>query len=191
MMTLIGASVLWHGRAEDDEESRIIATHRAVRRVEGEVKYRAVTEQAALNGYGWPSTISSDWFGSMPPQNHLVPADRPWMEVASGTDASQIHPTLLISTTKEIPAFWYNPANGIVRARVGPMLSDRRSLEIYNAINRSGLSSLFAHDEKVRPISAREAITEDLPPVVKQDPVINVRVNRPEDESDAPAPDRE
>ena len=186
MLALIGASVVWHGRSEGHEESRIISTHRAVRRVEAEVKYRAVTEQAVLNGYGWPALVSSDWFGAMPPQNHMVPSDRAWLEIASGADASQIHPSLLISTTREIPAFWYNPSNGVVRARVGPMLSDRRSLEIYNAINGCSLKSLFAPLERARANSAREEVTEDLGPDVRHEPVIKVRVNRGLDDASAP-----
>ena len=99
--------------------------------------------------------------------------------MASGADATQIHPTLLISTTREIPAFWYNPSNGVVRARVGPMLSDRKSLEIYNAINACSLQSLFAPLERARANSVREEVTEELGPDTRPEPVIKVRVTRP------------
>jgi hypothetical protein len=40
-------------------------------------------------------------------------------------------------------AFWYNPYQGILRARVPVMISDEESLSVYNRINSSSLTSIF------------------------------------------------
>jgi hypothetical protein len=44
---------------------------------------------------------------------------------------------------RSIAAFWYNPANGVVRARVPVTISDQRATELYNRINGVFLTSIF------------------------------------------------
>jgi hypothetical protein len=39
--------------------------------------------------------------------------------------------------------FWYNPYQGVIRTRVPPAISDQRSLDLYNRLNRCNLSSIF------------------------------------------------
>jgi hypothetical protein len=40
--------------------------------------------------------------------------------------------------------FWYNPALGVVRARVPRTLSDAEALELYNEVNGTRLQELTA-----------------------------------------------
>ena len=40
--------------------------------------------------------------------------------------------------------FWYNPYQGVIRTRIPPMISDQRSVELYNRLNRCSLPSIFA-----------------------------------------------
>jgi hypothetical protein len=39
--------------------------------------------------------------------------------------------------------FWYNPYQGVIRTRVPAMISDQRSLDLYNRLNRCTLQSIF------------------------------------------------
>lgn len=114
-----------------------------LRRMELEIKYRSVTKSADLNELGWPVTVDAKWFDQDPPRNTLVTDRRPWVEVASEDDADLLHPRVRIAVDETVAGFWYNPYQGVVRARVPIMLSDADSTALYNRLNGSSLTSLF------------------------------------------------
>lgn len=156
-LVLLGGTVaafMWGERSREEELQRISAVRIAIERLEREVRVRAATDQADLNVRGWPKTIDPAWFESNPPVNGLVPTDRPWLEVASAQDEDLDHPTIRQSVTGRLATFWYNPGTGQIRARVGPSVSDRKALELYNAINGSAVPTLFD--------SEAERIAEEL-----------------------------
>jgi len=62
-----------------------------------------------------------------------------------------MHPVNRLCDGPRTATFWYNPTTGVVRARVPHMVSDQRSLELYNYINGSQLDDLFA---QTRPTTA-------------------------------------
>ncbi len=146
VVVLIAGSLLaiGLGRSQTDARERMVAaTAAAVQRMNREVRVRSVMGGSGLNGRGWPTTIDPAWFGHDLPRNLLVDSSVPWLEVAADDELEQDHPTTRLVTSRADAAFWYNPARGVVRARVGAMVSDERALEAYNRVNGSALRSLF------------------------------------------------
>jgi len=98
-------------------------------------------QEAALYPRLYPPHIEPHWFQAGAPQNPLISSDRPWLDIAPEEDFSDQPPDPLASS-QEQAAFWYNPNNGVVRARVPRQVSDRLTLELYNTVNHTALSLL-------------------------------------------------
>lgn len=143
MACLALAGYLWHKQADQREHDLISQARTSVQEIRRVVKYRAATEDPTLNQMGWPATIDPSWFGQRVPTNPLLTRDRPWVEVASSSETKLTDPPIRQVLTDGIASFWYNPANGVVRARVGAAVSDEKALELYNEINGTKLRSLF------------------------------------------------
>lgn len=122
-----------------------------VRRFELEIKLRSAAEGAKLTGRGWPETVDPEWFKGDPPRNTLLSADRPWVEVASVEQSHLMHPPVRIGTTNDIAGFWYNPYQGVLRARVPFTVNDEEAIRLYNRLNGTELASIFASWEELRP----------------------------------------
>lgn len=137
------ASWRWSETAQERESRLLAETRAAVQRLEREVRVRAATGRVPVNGRGWAETIDPAWFGDNPPVNPLVPANRPWVEVASDDEHYLTDPQIRQAVDRRTPAFWYNPATGRVRARIGPTVSDRKAIELYNSVNTTAVSVLF------------------------------------------------
>jgi len=118
------------------EETRAALVH-----IQGELVIRSQSGQASLNPRGWSETIVPAWFGGELPANTVLSNDRPWMEIASVEQADWEHPWPLFDVSGNDAAFWYNPALGIVRARVPMLPTDIATLESYNTINGVSLNS--------------------------------------------------
>lgn len=132
---------------QQQEEERIFQTAQSdVRRLEMEIKYRAATKSADLNARGWPVTIDPSWFKDSPPINPLLADDRPWVEVAGTQQAELQHPPVRMAVDNQLAAFWYNPYQGVVRARVPVMVSDEKATELYNRINGVVMPSIFVRE---------------------------------------------
>lgn len=142
LLALLGG-VAWHQRAQSRERETIAGVREDVRRIERELRRRAATGDIEVNGRGWPTTIDPGWFTDEAPINRLLPVDRPWLEIAPPEHADLVHPLVRQSYDRTVAAFWYNPALGVVRARVPVTLSDRHATELYNTINGVSLSSIF------------------------------------------------
>ena len=137
------AWVVLHARAQEHAQtSAERRTTSAIERVEREIRIRSGAEQVELNGRGWPVTIDPSWFGSEPPANALLKGARPWLEVASWDERDLEHPVIRQAVDRSIAAFWYNPGNGIVRARVGVTVSDKIAIDVYNRVNTGSITRL-------------------------------------------------
>ncbi|MBM4108640.1 MAG: hypothetical protein FJ255_07480 [Phycisphaerae bacterium] len=130
-------------RSEEDHVARTAAN---LQRLDREVQVRAGMTGGPATRKGYPRTIDPEWFGDDPPRNALLSAglagERPWLEIAREDQADLSDPPARIALTSQDAAFWYNPALGIVRARVSSNVSDKRALEIYNRVNGTSLSSI-------------------------------------------------
>lgn len=140
--SVIIGGVMW-SRAGQNEQAAIDGTRSAVERLEREIRMRSGARNALLNARGWPVRVEADWFLGEPPRNLLLGGDHPWIEIAPPADALLEHPRTRIAIDRATASFWYNPANGIVRARTPAGVSDMRTTEVYNDVNSSSLSSIF------------------------------------------------
>ncbi len=142
LLAVIAGAVL-HNRAVDREHAAVQEVREGLRRIEKAIRVKSATETTEVNGRGWPIDIDPDWFEDNPPQNRLLTPDRPWLEIAPTDQATLMHPPIRMAFDRSIAAFWYNPANGVVRARVPVTISDQRATELYNRINGVFLTSIF------------------------------------------------
>ena len=141
-----GAAMAYKWSAEQEEalERAVSTSASSVERMEREVRIRSAMADVELNGRGWPVTVDPVWFGLRVPENPLAPGDRPWLEVAGESELVESHPRVRLIVDETTASFWYNPALGVVRARVGVNVSDRKALALYNRVNGSRVTSLVA-----------------------------------------------
>lgn len=150
-----------------------------VSRFEQMVKLRAATKDVELNGRGWPVTIDPAWFDGDPPRNRLLTGDRPWVEVARPEDAHLRDPVVRVALDERFASFWYNPYQGIVRARVPLEINDKLTLDLYNTVNGTALTTIY-QDWSV-PVHA--PAEEPNPPTPEPDTTAAVEPDDPNSES--------
>lgn len=143
LLCALVAGLVWQHRAKEADRARVDAARSALRQIQRTVTVQAGLGSAEVNGRGWPVTIDPSWFDGAPPWNALVSRLRPWVEVAPPEHASLVHPIVRMTINDDVAAFWYNPGNGIIRARVPVTVSDRQATELYNAVNGTLLQSIF------------------------------------------------
>ena len=144
VLVIVGIAVaaVMMSKRGDQFAERVEETRAALVKIQGELVIRSQSGQASLNPRGWSETIVPAWFGGELPANTVLSADRPWMEIASVEQAAWEHPRPTFDVTGNDAAFWYNPALGIVRARVPMQPTDRATIDAYNTINNVALRSL-------------------------------------------------
>lgn len=131
----------WLTRLADEQKKQSVAAN--VRRFEQVLSLHAASNEGATNQRGWPVTVDPTWFESNPPRNELVSPDRPWVEVATEEESDLRDPMVRMTIDGRHASFWYNPYQGVVRARVPMMINDQAALSLYNRINRTNLSSIY------------------------------------------------
>lgn len=90
---------------------------------------------------GFPATIDPAWFaGNALPDHPGNSFGVPAVEVVN--DASITHPANKVLKTGVGGGFWYNRANGAIRARVTDQGSSTATIDAYNLINDSSESAL-------------------------------------------------
>ncbi|MBN8645896.1 MAG: hypothetical protein J0L61_11730 [Planctomycetes bacterium] len=148
------ALLVWHHRATHSIEAGAEATRRAVVALNSQVRFRAAVSrpgldapeeaevQTQVNQRGWPVTIEPAWFGTAPPVNRLTPAGCPWIEIATGGELHRTNPNVRVALDRDTASFWYNPALGIVRARVGPTATDEQAVALYNRVNATAVAAI-------------------------------------------------
>jgi len=115
-------------------------------RLKREIDRRAAMLETVKGAEGWPRKIDPEWFGDNPPRNMWITGDRPWIEIASAEQMYLQDPVVRAVDARvgaDLAEFWYNPANGNIRARVPTGASDRETLAQYNRVNTTSLDSLF------------------------------------------------
>lgn len=147
VITLIGlgAAIFYTQKDRYQQQAAMDEVSQAVRMFDLKIKYHAATEGAELTARGWPVTIDPAWFEGAVPRNPMLSGDRPWLEIAGPVDAELQHPRLRMAVDSTLASFWYNPYNGALRARVPVTASDLEALDMYNAVNRTNLATIFDH----------------------------------------------
>ncbi|MFG0328763.1 MAG: hypothetical protein ACF8PN_02585 [Phycisphaerales bacterium] len=143
MLAALLAGVLTWQDQREQEKADVAAVRMNIRQIQQQIMLQSVLAKAPRNEYGFPRSIDPKWFGENTPTNPLVGPMHPWLEIAGEHEFELTHPSVKVASERSTASFWYNPRLGIVRARVPQMVSDRLTLETYNYVNESALTSLF------------------------------------------------
>lgn len=137
---LVGAVVYRHESTR--QKLDLQAVQDGLTQFQVQLEFQGALWQAQEQEVGmYPPQVMPDWFNGGPPRNTLVSADRPWVDIAPLEDYHDQPPDPL-ATEPGQASFWYNPTLGVVRARVPRQDTDRLTLELYNRVNGTSLSSL-------------------------------------------------
>ena len=148
-------------RRDQLERRNLDDTMESLHRIEQTLRVQAAAGVGTLNARGWPVTIDGSWFTEPVPRNFLLAGERPWIEIATPEEAELRNPRVRQSVDGDIAEFWYNPAQGVVRARVPVTVSDEEATELYNRVNSTRLGSILevemAPRRRTQPVAATAA----------------------------------
>ncbi|HVU64080.1 MAG TPA: hypothetical protein VHC70_08890 [Phycisphaerales bacterium] len=143
LLGAVAAYVAWYQYDRHEHAAATQKTAADTQRLEREVRFRAATKGCPLNWRGWPVTIDPAWFDKDPaPTNSVAGEGRPWVEVATEDEAGLLHPRQRMTVEPNTAAFWYNPYQGVVRARVPVQVNDEQATDLYNAVNQCTIPSI-------------------------------------------------
>lgn len=147
LIALLGG-FLWLKRENQTETSQRDIARTEVRRFQQQIALQSalasVTGDKTSHDRSYPPTVDPAWFTDSLPDNPLLNETHPWVEVAGPHEKDLTHPLQRVATSSLAAKFWYNPNNGIVRARVPMAISDAAALDMYCYVNECQLSDLFA-----------------------------------------------
>jgi hypothetical protein len=139
--------VVYNSRTEQDRANARTFAQEETRRFQQQVHLQAALLLSKTGERGYPQMIEPAWFQGNLPRNPLLPTSHPWLEIAGPEDVARRHPVRRTADDQTVATFWYNPANGLVRARVSAEITDEKALHLYNYVNGSDLPTLFAREE--------------------------------------------
>jgi hypothetical protein len=140
------AGVMYHRDVQQQQQRLLDDTRDDVRRLAREIMLQATLRQVELTEAGYPKTVDPRWFEDDLPSNGLIIGPHPWVEVAHEDHRLLAHPPVKIAADQSMARFWYNPYNGVVRARVPVAMSEVAALRLYNHINDANLDTLYESD---------------------------------------------
>jgi len=155
MLLGILGGVMVHHTTTKQHQSELEMVRDEVRRFQREVLLQSTLRKVEINSFGYPVTIDPAWFEDNPPRNTLLGPRHPWVEIAHEQHDELTHPVEKIAGDRSAARFWYNPATGRVRARVPVSASDATALRMYNFINDTSLTTLFADDIAATPVTGQ------------------------------------
>ena len=143
--------VLSYWRTELDGRLSVAMTKDALSEIRQVISLKVITKDVPGNERGWPKSIERSWFDGLgrTPSNLMVEsadgllgaAHRPWLEIAGPGDVDLTHPRVRVTLDANTAAFWYNPASGVIRARVPIQVTDQQTTQLYNAVNSTSIAS--------------------------------------------------
>ena len=139
MLAGMGAVASREYRAARQNDQAQTETRDSVQRLARQIQLESVLSRSMQPERIYPEEVSPQWFGGDVPRNVLLGRGRPWIEIAPQSQHQLEHPPRVIALAETDAEFWYNPASGVVRARVPSLLSDADALARYNFINGTGL----------------------------------------------------
>lgn len=165
MLAALLAGILLYQRSEAQYQEDVSTTRASVRMIQQQVTFQAALAQTARNEFGFPRSVDPMWFHETLPRNELLGGEGPWMEIAGPDERLLLHPRQRIADGPGVATFWYNPSTGVVRARIPHLVSDARTLEVYNYVNNSSLSDLFGTSPTA---TAKDGEVEPTTPTVRR-----------------------
>ena len=144
MLAAIFAVIIFYNRSASDAQAQQELARAEVRRFQQQIALQTALSQVQRNERGYPSSVDVEWFAGKLPANPLLDIEHPWLEVAGAEQRDLMHPPERSAMSPILAKFWYNPSNGIVRARVPAGVSDAATVAVYNYVNDCELPELFA-----------------------------------------------
>lgn len=148
-LSAIGFAIYDSMRHDEERATAIASTRANVRAIQAQLDLYVAGESVSINDQRFPNAISADWFDGVRPLNTLLGVDRPWVELASIDELARTHPTDVTVGGGDGAMFWYNPARGVVRARVPRTLTDAEAIRIYNEVNETDYEGPMTETTKV------------------------------------------
>jgi hypothetical protein len=189
LIALAGAvgAYVYQRAAIEREMSMVDSTRIALMDLNQRMRYLKATERIELNDFGWPELIDPRWFKGETPRNSMLSARHPWLEVASTMEYALDHPVQRVAINERLAGLWYNPAKGILRARVPQTVSDKKAIELYNRVNGAKIVELFDSSPKRRILEDLLRDEEDLKEF-EEERQSGVVVHRPGDDAPSDEP---
>ncbi len=135
MLAGLLGGILLHRQQDQAGEAQIEQVQAALRQIQQQVAFHAAMADTDLTGRGFPAQIDPEWFAGPVPENALATGNYPWIEIAGRGQADLLHPPVRVLLDESYAAFWYNPYQGVVRARVPADVSDDRAVQLYTQVN--------------------------------------------------------
>lgn len=161
MLAGLLASIILSDRAAEEETKDVEVATVDLHRLQREIYLQAALAEVPLSEHGFPITVDPEWFQGGLPRNPLLGPDHPWLEVADASQQNFKHPHDRMAADRLTAKFWYNPYQGIVRARVSSTLSENEALALYNQVNGCSLPNLFVDEPATETLAMQaSAVTE-------------------------------
>ena len=145
MLAGVLAGVVVASREDENLERRVHEASQDLWTIQQEVLVRAALQREG-RVQNPPEIVRESWFGGELPTNSLLDEQRPWVDLATKAERTLQHPIDKAALDGTAARFWYNPANGTVRARVPLQLSDEDTLDLYNRVNGTDLTRLYGQE---------------------------------------------
>jgi len=137
LLVVLLLGVVLHLNHERRRDRAMEATRLGVERIQAEIDLARALELRRTGEARELTRIDPSWFDGVVPVNSML-ADRDrWMDVAAADERLQLHPRRwwLAESKGREAMFWFNPRQGVVRARVPFVHSLDRTRELYVAVN--------------------------------------------------------
>ncbi len=144
MLMGLALGAFLHLRAERAMRQKITLAQQELDRFQQQINFQATLGEVERSAAGFPLTVLPEWFGENLPVNPLVSRGHPWVEISNESQATLAHPVERTAADHNVAQFWYNPYRGVLRARAPAGGTDGETLRLYNEVNGSDLTDLFA-----------------------------------------------
>ena len=135
LAALLAVAGAWHHHEGGKRRDRLIeATRLARMRIHSEIRLRSALFDADLTENGWVRGVEPSWFAPRPRNPFLPESGRAWLEIDHDADDRMKRPDS-IGAGPDDAAWWYNPMNGAVCARVPMQSSAERTNALHRAVN--------------------------------------------------------
>ncbi len=158
-VVVVGTALYFNSSDEANEAALMVQTREAVHTIDQILKLKATADETALNERGHAITVDVKWFKDGVPRNPMLGKPHPWLEIASEAEAGLLHPPVRLAVSECLAEFWYNPYQGVVRARVPVMISDSKSTALYNRINGTSIANILEYE------SSRDEVFKSVLPL--------------------------
>lgn len=133
-----GAGYWWTQHQQVAMRRQIDQVRQSMREIHNVAMLHGGQGDVPVHASGYPLKIEATWFAT-PPVNGLAADHALWLAVAEPERYAATNPRNIVASDQRA-AFWYNPARGIIRARVPRQITEDATMDLYNRINATSLS---------------------------------------------------